>query len=41
MWFVLDTNHFTICLERDATVLTRNLSDFKYVPGLRVENWLD
>lgn len=30
-----------ICLAHDATLLTRNLADFKPVPGLRVENWLD
>jgi tRNA(fMet)-specific endonuclease VapC len=30
-----------ICLAHDATLLTRNLVDFKPVPGLRVENWLD
>ncbi len=30
-----------VCLEHDATVLTRNTGDFNKVPGLRVENWLD
>ena len=30
-----------ICLAHDATLLTRNIDDFKPVPGLRVENWLD
>ena len=30
-----------IALAHDATVLTRNLADFRQVPGLRVENWLD
>ena len=30
-----------ICLAHDATFLTRNVADFKPVPGLRVENWLD
>jgi tRNA(fMet)-specific endonuclease VapC len=30
-----------ICLAHDATLLTRNLTDFKSVPGLQVENWLD
>jgi len=45
--FVLDTNHVSalkiacISLAHDATLLTRNLMDFKPVPGLRVENWLD
>ena len=28
------------CLALDATLLTRNVADFKPVPGLRVENWL-
>lgn len=30
-----------ICLAHDATLLTRNIADFKPVPGLRLENWLD
>ncbi len=30
-----------ICLAHDATLLTRNLTDFNPVPGLRIENWLD
>lgn len=30
-----------ICLAHDATLLTRNLADFKPIPGLKVENWLD
>lgn len=30
-----------ICLAQDATLLTRNLADFKPLPGLRAENWLD
>ena len=29
-----------ICLAHDATLLTRNVADFKPVPGLRVESWL-
>ncbi len=29
------------CLVNDATLLSRNLADFKQVPGLRVENWLE
>jgi tRNA(fMet)-specific endonuclease VapC len=28
-------------LERDFTVVTRNLSDFTRFPGLRVEDWTD
>lgn len=31
----------SICLAHDAVLLTRNLSDFRQVPGLRVENWID
>lgn len=31
----------SICLAHDATLLTRNLVDFKKVPDLRIENWLD
>lgn len=30
-----------ITIAHDATLLTRNVSDFAQVPGLRVENWLD
>ncbi len=30
----------SICLVNDATLLSRNLADFRQVPGLRVENWL-
>jgi len=30
-----------VALAHDATVLTRNLLDFRRIPGLRVENWLD
>lgn len=31
----------SICLAHDATLLTRNVKDFKTIPGLRIENWLD
>lgn len=30
-----------VALAHDAMVLTRNLADFRRIPGLRVENWLD
>lgn len=30
-----------ICIEHDATLLTRNRLDFAKVPGLKSENWLD
>ena len=30
-----------IALVHDATVVTRNVTDFARVPGLRVENWSD
>lgn len=30
-----------VALAHDAMVLTRNLVDFRRIPGLRVENWLD
>jgi tRNA(fMet)-specific endonuclease VapC len=37
----MDLKIASICLAHDALLLTRNLSDFEKVPGLRVENWLD
>ncbi|MDZ4288663.1 MAG: type II toxin-antitoxin system VapC family toxin [Prosthecobacter sp.] len=37
----LDLRIASICLNYEATLLTRNLADFRQVPGLRVENWLD
>jgi tRNA(fMet)-specific endonuclease VapC len=30
-----------ISLANRATVVSRNLKDFRQVPGLRVENWAD
>jgi len=30
-----------ITLAKQATLVTRNLKDFRRVPGLRVENWGD
>jgi tRNA(fMet)-specific endonuclease VapC len=37
----LDLKIACIALAHDATVLTRNASDFAQVPRLRIENWLD
>ena len=37
----MDLKIAAICLAHDALLLTRNLSDFQKVPGLRAENWLD
>jgi tRNA(fMet)-specific endonuclease VapC len=31
----------SIALSRDALLLSANLSDFRQVPGLRVESWLE
>jgi tRNA(fMet)-specific endonuclease VapC len=37
----MDLKIACIALVHDATLLTRNTSDFTQVPGLRVANWLD
>jgi len=37
----MDLKIACIALAHDATLLTRNASDFAQVPGLRFENWLD
>jgi len=37
----MDLKIACITLVHDATLLTRNASDFAKVPGLRFENWLD
>ena len=37
----MDLKIACIALAYDATLLTRNRSDFTQVPGLRVANWLD
>ena len=37
----LDLKIACIALAHDATLLTRNATDFAQVPGLRIENWLD
>jgi len=31
----------SIALASSATLATRNLKDFAFVPGLRTENWAD
>jgi tRNA(fMet)-specific endonuclease VapC len=35
----MDLKIAAIALAHDSTLLTRNLADFRRVPGLRVENW--
>ncbi len=37
----MDLKIASIVLSNDATLLTRNLSDFNRVPNLRAENWID
>lgn len=37
----LDLKIASVALTNDATLLTRNLSDFNQVPNLHAENWLD
>ena len=37
----MDLKIACIVLARDASLLTRNTSDFAGVPGLRFENWLE
>ena len=37
----MDLKIACIALVHDATLLTRNTSDFAQIPGLRVANWLD
>lgn len=37
----MDLKIASIALAHDALLLSRNLVDFRKVPGLRVENWLD
>jgi len=36
----MDLKIASIALANDATLLTRNTSDFKRVPDLRIEDWL-
>ena len=37
----MDLKIAAICIVHDATLLTRNVTDFKGLDGLRVDNWLD
>ena len=37
----MDLKIACIALAHEAMVLTRNITDFSQVPGLRHENWLD
>ena len=37
----MDLKIACIALAHDATLLTRNATDFAQVPGLRIESWLD
>jgi len=37
----MDLKMACIALVHDATLLTRNTTDFAKTPGVRVENWLD
>lgn len=35
----MDLRIAAVALTNDATLITGNLSDFRRVPGLRVEDW--
>lgn len=37
----MDLKIAAICLAHDAVLLTQNVADFRLVPSLRIENWLE
>jgi tRNA(fMet)-specific endonuclease VapC len=37
----MDLKIACVALAHDATLLTRNTTDFAQIAGLRIENWVD